>query len=80
MVLKLDDTSAKALYRRAKAKQGLNEWVSALTDLKWALNLSRNDKLIQRDIISLRKLMLNYLKKEKIWYQNMFKRCGSNRK
>lgn len=78
--LKLDNKCAKALYRRGKAKEGLNEWTSALTDLKWALSLSRNDKVIQRDIICLRKLMLNYLKKEKHWYQKMFKRLESNQK
>jgi len=78
--LKLDSKCAKALYRRGKAKEGLNEWVSAMTDLRRALSLSRNDKVIQRDIICLRKLMLNYLRKEKILYQKMFPRRVSNQK
>lgn len=78
--LKLDNKCAKALYRRGKAKEGLNEWASALADLQWALSLSRNDKVIQRDILCLRKLMLNYLRKEKHWYQKMFKRRGRNQK
>ncbi|GFG36948.1 hypothetical protein Cfor_12480 [Coptotermes formosanus] len=80
MALRLDSPSAKVLYRRAKAKQGLNEWASALADLKWALSLSRNDKVIQGAIISLRKLMLNYLRKEKMWYRSMFKRYEINQK
>ena len=78
--LKLDSKCAKALYRRGKAKEGLNEWASAMADLTGALSLSRNDKLIQRDIICLKKLMLNYLRKEKVWYQKMFPRCANNQK
>jgi hypothetical protein len=78
--LKLDSKSAKALYRRGKAKEGLNEWASALADLRRALSLSRNSKVIQRDIVCLRKLMLNYLRKEKLWYQKMFPRYAINQK
>jgi peptidyl-prolyl isomerase D len=80
MALKLDSKCAKALYRRGKAKEGLNEWASALTDLRGALILSRNNKVIQKDIICLRKLMLNYLRKEKLWCQKMFPRCARNQK
>jgi hypothetical protein len=79
-VLKLNSKCAKALYRRAKAKEGLNEWASAMTDLRGALSLSRNDTVIQRDIICLRKLMLNYLRKEKLWYRKMFPRNAINQK
>jgi len=78
--LKLDSKSAKALYRRAKAKEGLNEWASAMADLRGALSLSRNDKVIQRDIMCLRKLMLSYLRKEKLLYRKMFPRYASNQK
>jgi hypothetical protein len=78
--LKLNSKSAKALYRRGKAKEGLNEWASAMADLKWALKLSRNNKVIQRDILCLRKLMLNYLRKEKVWCRKMFPRHASNQK
>jgi hypothetical protein len=78
--LKFDSKCAKALYRRGKAKEGLNEWASAMADLRGALSLSRNNTVIQRDIMCLRKLMLNYLRKEKLWYRKMFPRYGSNRK
>jgi len=78
--LKLNSKCAKALYRRGKAKEGLNEWASALSDLRGALSLSRNDKVIQRDIMCLKKLMLNYLKREKVWYKKMFPRYAINQK
>jgi hypothetical protein len=63
----------KALYRRAQAKQGLYEYEAALKDLRRALSLSRNDKIIHREICSLKKLMLEYLTVEKIWCERMFK-------
>lgn len=71
--LKIDSKCVKALYRRAQAKQGLYEYEAALKDLRKAYCLSRNDKMIHREICSLRKLMMDYLTMEKIRCEKMFK-------
>jgi peptidyl-prolyl isomerase D len=73
--LKIDGRCAKALYRRAQAKRGLNEYDAALKDLRKALALSKNDKIIQKEIICLKKVMLDYLVTEKIRCKRMFKGC-----
>jgi peptidyl-prolyl isomerase D len=72
-VLKIDSKCVKALYRRAQAKRGLCEYDAALKDLRKAHFLSRNDKIIHREICSLKKLMLDYLTVEKIRCEKMFK-------
>ncbi|XP_021918467.1 uncharacterized protein LOC110829236 isoform X2 [Zootermopsis nevadensis] len=73
LALKIDSKCVKALYRRAQAKQGLYEYEAALKDLRKAYCLSRNDKMIHREICSLRKLMMDYLTMEKIRCEKMFK-------
>jgi peptidyl-prolyl isomerase D len=71
--LKINSKSAKALYRRGQAKRGLNEYEAALKDLRKALSLSRNDKVIRTEINSLKKVMLEYRVREKIRCEKMFK-------
>jgi peptidyl-prolyl isomerase D len=62
----------KALYRRAQAKRGLYEYDAALRDLRKAYSLCRSDKMIHREICSLKKLMMDYLALEKITCGKMF--------
>jgi peptidyl-prolyl isomerase D len=71
--LKINSKCAKALYRRGQAKRGLNEYEAALKDLRKALSLSRNDKVIRAEISSLKTVMLDYHVKEKIRCEKMFK-------
>lgn len=69
----MDPKNSKALYRRALALKGENEYTEALQDLKNAININPTDKKMHSELRSLQIIMQKYLCKEKIFYTNMFK-------
>ncbi|KAJ9589004.1 hypothetical protein L9F63_017699, partial [Diploptera punctata] len=73
-VLKIDNENVKAMFRRGQALRGLNDYDGALRDLKRARTFSKNDRIINAEIISLKTEMNNYLQREKIIFEKMFKK------
>ncbi|RZB40848.1 peptidyl-prolyl cis-trans isomerase D, partial [Asbolus verrucosus] len=72
-VITKDPNNGKAFYRRAQAKLALRDYDKALTDLHIAIGLHPNDNNIQAVLNMAKKKKLNYLKKEKQFYGNLFK-------
>ncbi|KAF5308316.1 hypothetical protein FQR65_LT06310 [Abscondita terminalis] len=70
--LTIDTENGKAFYRRAQARIGLKDYDKALVDLKTALKLCPNDKLIQNELHNATQMKLNYLQREKQIFSKMF--------
>ncbi|KAJ3087710.1 hypothetical protein HK102_010466, partial [Quaeritorhiza haematococci] len=67
-----DSDKCKALFRRGQARSKMNQFDDALVDLNEALKLAPEDKLIQREIAVVNKVLKERKEKEKKMYQKMF--------
>ncbi|GLV35164.1 Cyclophilin 40 [Carabus blaptoides fortunei] len=72
-VLGKNPANSKALYRRALALKGINEYKDALRDLKYAMKISPNDKNVIKELKTINSALNKYLSHEKIFYASMFK-------
>ncbi|KAK2146133.1 hypothetical protein LSH36_630g01098 [Paralvinella palmiformis] len=70
--LDIDQSSAKALFRRGQAYRGLKDSDKALADYKKALEYEPGDKAIKKEIALIYKGIAEYKKKEKAMYARMF--------
>lgn len=72
-VLGKNPTNTKALYRRALALKGINEYKDALRDLKYAMKISPNDKNVLAELKTISNALNQYLSHEKSFCASMFK-------
>ena len=63
----------KALYRRAQARLGRQDFELALEDLAQAKEIEPSDKSVAAEIAKVKKAQLQYKEKEKNIYSKMFK-------
>lgn len=70
--LDINQSCAKALFRRGQAYRGMKDWDKALADLKKAFEFEPEDKAIKREITLVQKDIAEYKKKEKAMYARMF--------
>eukprot|EP00164_Ancoracysta_twista_P004641 GFYU01006269.1.p1 GENE.GFYU01006269.1~~GFYU01006269.1.p1 ORF type:complete len:733 (-),score=300.70 GFYU01006269.1:144-2342(-) len=70
--LKLDENSAKALFRRAQAYEATKDYDAAKKDLKAALKHQPDDKAIKNSLAKVEHYIQKQLEKEKKMYGNMF--------
>ncbi|XP_062856733.1 peptidyl-prolyl cis-trans isomerase D [Trichomycterus rosablanca] len=70
--LELDQTHAKALFRRAQAWQGLKEFNNAMSDLKKAQESAPEDKAIANEMLKVKQKVKEEKEKEKKIYSKMF--------
>ena len=71
-VLGIDEENRKALFRRAQARMGQEEYDLAIKDLNLLKNLEPNDKNVLNELIKARKAKNVLLEKEKKIFQKMF--------
>lgn len=71
-MLSKEPHNVKAYYRRAQARLGLKDYDRALKDLKKALTLHPTDAIVMASLEHVKKLKLNYLRKEKKAYSQLF--------
>ena len=67
------DWFVKAYYRRGQCYLGKNEYDLALNDLSKARDLEPNDKGILNEMARVKKVKMEYAKKEKQMYGKLFK-------
>lgn len=70
--LQLNQTNTKALFRRAQAWQGLNEFNKAMIDLKKAQEIAPGDKAIGNEMLKVKQQVKEEKEKEKKIYAKMF--------
>ncbi|TSV81522.1 Peptidyl-prolyl cis-trans isomerase D [Bagarius yarrelli] len=70
--LELNQTHAKALFRRAQAWQGLREFNNAMSDLKKAQEVAPDDKAIANEMLKVKQKVKEEKEKEKKIYSKMF--------
>lgn len=69
--LSIQSNNGKALYRRAQARMGLRDYDSAVADLRRALVLCPNDKIIWQQLKKATATKRNYLETEKSFFTRM---------
>jgi len=77
-VLKIEPRNEKALFRRGKSHMMLNDVERAEADLKKALELNPEDKVIQRELAILQKKSKQQDKKQQKFYANMFEKLSKD--
>eukprot|EP01118_Nematostelium_gracile_P009378 TRINITY_DN3152_c0_g1_i1.p1 TRINITY_DN3152_c0_g1~~TRINITY_DN3152_c0_g1_i1.p1 ORF type:complete len:207 (+),score=76.77 TRINITY_DN3152_c0_g1_i1:117-737(+) len=75
-VLQIESNNIKALFRRGKAHLALNDLDRAESDLNKAAELDPNDKMIQRELLVLKKKNKEQDKKQQKFYSNLFERMS----
>ncbi|XP_037531078.1 peptidyl-prolyl cis-trans isomerase D [Nematolebias whitei] len=70
--LELNQSNAKALFRRAQAWQGLKEYNNAMTDLKKAQEVAPEDKAINNELKKVHHKIQEEKEREKKIYAKMF--------
>lgn len=70
--IKLNESNAKAYFRRGQAQLVLGEAKLALNDFNQVLSLEPNNKAAQSQVIVCQKIIKQQLQKEKEIYANMF--------
>lgn len=72
-MLTIDPKHSKALFRRALAFKGTNDYKEAIKDLRTATHINPSDKTILQELKSLQGIAHKYLSREKVFFSNMFK-------
>ena len=72
-VLEIDPANVKALFRRAQARLGRQDYELALKDLNAARESEPNDNGVAGEIAKVKKAQQMYKEKEKNIYAKMFK-------
>lgn len=63
--LKIDSTNVKALYRRAVAQKKMGDLEKARDDLKEALKHDANNAAVKKELVAIKKLLVDHKEKQK---------------
>ena len=72
-VIEIEPNNVKALFRRAQARLGRQDFELALQDLARVKELEPNDKGVAAEFGKVKKAQQQYKEKEKSLYSKMFK-------
>ncbi len=72
-MLEIEPNNVKALFRRAQARLGLQDFDLAIQDLAKVKEIEPNDKGVASELAKVKKAQLQYKEKEKSIYSKMFK-------